>query len=180
MPYVPDQALLWPRDVFWPRAQASSKIVRPLIRSLENDSIAFPANRDFLLLREPARLGKSDGLAPAVLEQLRAGALHRKSIDVCLYMVKRLVTVSLSAERCMGGSRQTWLPLPRDVHGSFVYRSNGAILLARSQSVKVPLGNRYLWLDRGSTPERLDGSPRCERGTSVSGSCLCRRSAWWC
>jgi len=93
MRYVPDQALLRPGDVFWPSAQARSKIVRPLIRSLENDSIAFPAHQDFLLLRESARLGKSDRLTPAVLEQFRAGALHRKSIDVCLYMVKRLIAV---------------------------------------------------------------------------------------
>lgn len=99
MPYVPDQALLRPGNVFWPGAQARSKIVRPLIRSLENDSIAFPAHQDFLLLRESARLGKSDRLTSAVLEQLRTGALHRKSIDVCLYMVKRLIAVSLSAER---------------------------------------------------------------------------------
>lgn len=91
MPHVPDQALVRPGDISWPGAQARSKIVRPFIRRLENHSIAFPTRQDFLLIRESARLGKPDRLTPAVLEQLRAGALHRKSIDVCLYMVKRLV-----------------------------------------------------------------------------------------
>jgi len=88
MPHVTDQALLRARDILRPSAQAGAKFPGPLVCRLENYTIAFPTNEDFLLLREPARLGKPDGLTAAVPEQLRARCLHETSLDVSLYTVK--------------------------------------------------------------------------------------------
>ena len=68
-----------PLDLFWPCAKASNELGWPFVGRLQHDAAPFAMDDDLLLVaRKPARLGQSNRLAPAVLEQFGSSGHERK------------------------------------------------------------------------------------------------------
>src|SRR4051794_31824421 len=73
-----DRGLSWTRYRVLPCAKAGAERIGPLVGGLQDHSAALSPDVDLALpVREAELLGKSDGLAAAVPEELAARGLHQ-------------------------------------------------------------------------------------------------------